>query len=70
MLGFQTMMPNIVWKTLVTGGMSRMTLLGETSDPSINADMISPAFWVVGGSEFKITRSDDFTTYILAADHG
>ena len=32
---------------------------GETSDPSINADMISPAFWLVSGSEFKITRSDD-----------
>ena len=32
---------------------------GDTSDPSINADMISPAFWVVGGSKFKITRSDD-----------
>ena len=32
---------------------------GETSDPSSNADMISPVFWVVSGSEFKITRSDD-----------
>ena len=32
---------------------------GETSDPSVNADMISSAFWLVGGSEFKITRSDD-----------
>ena len=32
---------------------------GETSDPSINADMISPAFWVVSGSEFRITRTDD-----------
>ena len=32
---------------------------GETSHPSINADMISPAFWVVSGNEFKITRSDD-----------
>ncbi|KAL9962302.1 hypothetical protein ACROYT_G031390 [Oculina patagonica] len=32
---------------------------GTTTDPSINTDMISPAFWLVGGSEFKITRSDD-----------
>ena len=32
---------------------------GETSDPSSNTDMISPAFWLVSGSEFKITRSDD-----------
>ena len=32
---------------------------GDTSNPSINADMISSAFWVVRGSEFKITRSDD-----------
>ena len=32
---------------------------GETTDPSYNADMISPAFWLVSGSELKITRSDD-----------
>ena len=32
---------------------------GATSDPSVNADMISPAFWMVKGREFKITRSDD-----------
>ncbi|XP_020617430.1 intelectin-1-like [Orbicella faveolata] len=32
---------------------------GTTTDPSINSDMISPAFWLVGGKEFKITRSDD-----------
>ena len=32
---------------------------GETTDPSNNADMISPAFWLVNGTEFKITRSDD-----------
>ena len=30
-----------------------------TTDPSVNADMISPAFWLVRGREFKITRSDD-----------
>ena len=29
---------------------------GETTDPSNNADMISPAFWLVNGTEFKITR--------------
>ena len=33
--------------------------IGTTSDPSVNADMISPAFWMIRGSEFKITRSDD-----------
>jgi len=32
---------------------------GTTNNPSINADMISPAFWLVSGREFKITRSDD-----------
>ena len=32
---------------------------GTTTDPSKNADMISPAFWLVSGREFKITRSDD-----------
>ena len=32
---------------------------GATSDPSINADMISPAFWLLKGRELKITRSDD-----------
>ena len=33
--------------------------MGATTDPSVNADMISPAFWLVSGREFKITRSDD-----------
>ena len=32
---------------------------GATNDPSVNADMISPAFWMLKGGEFKITRSDD-----------
>ena len=31
----------------------------KTADPSYNADMISPAFWLVSGSELKITRNDD-----------
>ena len=33
----------------MTGGMIRMS----------NSDMISPAFWLVSGNGFKITRSDD-----------
>ena len=33
--------------------------MGATTDPSNNTDMISPAFWLVSGGEFKITRSDD-----------
>ena len=33
--------------------------IGATTDPSNNTDMISPAFWMVSGREFKITRSDD-----------
>ena len=33
--------------------------MGTTTDPLVNADMISPAFWLVSGREFKITRSDD-----------
>ena len=33
--------------------------MGTTTDPSINSDMMSPAFWLVSGREFKITRSDD-----------
>ena len=33
--------------------------MGATTDPSNNTDMISPAFWLVSGREFKITRSDD-----------
>lgn len=32
---------------------------GDTTDPSSNTDMISPAFWLVSGRELKITRSDD-----------
>jgi len=32
---------------------------GRIIDPSSNTDMISPAFWMASGNEFKITRSDD-----------
>ncbi|CAH3118860.1 unnamed protein product [Porites lobata] len=37
----------------------RLTAFGATIDPSVNADMISPGFWLAKGTEFKITRSDD-----------
>ena len=33
--------------------------VGDIASPSVNTDMLSPAFWLVGGREFKITRSDD-----------
>ena len=33
--------------------------IGQPTDPSSNRDMISPAFWLVSGHKFKITRSDD-----------
>ncbi|KAL9962521.1 hypothetical protein ACROYT_G031628 [Oculina patagonica] len=33
--------------------------IGTTTDPSVNTDAISQAFWLVSGKEFKITRSDD-----------
>ncbi len=33
--------------------------IGTTTSPSDNTDMISQAFWLVSGVEFKITRSDD-----------
>ena len=38
---------------------------GETTDPIDGKDMISPAFWLVGGKEFMITRSDDPYTALL-----
>ena len=37
----------------------RSVATGELTDPSSNTDMISPAFWLVSGNKFKITRSDD-----------
>ena len=37
----------------------RTSAVGQTTDPANNTDMISPAFWLVNGTEFKITRSDD-----------
>ena len=37
----------------------RTSAVGQTIGPADNTDMISPAFWLVNGTEFKITRSDD-----------
>ena len=37
----------------------RIEAAGKTIDPNHGADMISPTFWLVRGSEFKITRSDN-----------
>ena len=37
----------------------RKAAVGQTTNPADNTDMISPAFWSVNGTEFKITRSDD-----------
>ena len=37
----------------------RLSAFGATIDPSVNADMIAPGFWLAKGTEFKITRSDD-----------
>ena len=37
----------------------RLTAFGAVVDPSVNADMIAPGFWLAKGTEFKITRSDD-----------
>ena len=37
----------------------RTEAVGEIADPSNNADMISPALWLVSGSELKVMRSDD-----------
>ena len=39
----------------------RNVAMGTTTDPSVNANMISPAFWLVSGRELKITRSDDIS---------
>ena len=38
---------------------------GHTTVPSSNSDMISPAFWLVSGTHFKITRSDNPQTALL-----
>ena len=33
--------------------------VGDIARPSVDADMLTPAFWLVKGRQFKITRSDD-----------
>ncbi|XP_001623878.3 uncharacterized protein LOC5502715 [Nematostella vectensis] len=33
--------------------------VGDVTNPSTNSDMISPAFWLLRGKKFKLTRSDD-----------
>ena len=55
------MMPKIGWKIVESGGTIRVSALEmiAIADPSVNADMLSPAFWLVRGSEVKITRGDD-----------
>jgi len=35
------------------------TAMGNVNDPTLNEDMIAPAFWKTKGREFKITRTDD-----------
>ena len=37
----------------------RTEAAGKPTDPLTNADMISPAFWLVSGNELKITHSED-----------
>ena len=37
----------------------RTSAVGQTTNPTDNNDMISPAFWLVNGTEFKITRNED-----------
>ena len=48
----------------------RVEAYGNTLDPSDNADMISEAFWLQKGSEFKITKSDDPTHTALLTTTG
>ena len=48
----------------------RQYATGATTDPSVNADMISAAFWRVKGRAFKITRSDDFSHTALLQTSG
>ncbi|KAL9962516.1 hypothetical protein ACROYT_G031623 [Oculina patagonica] len=44
--------------------------MGTTTSPSSNTDMISHAFWLVSGKEFKITRSDDPSHTLLLQTTG
>ena len=33
--------------------------VGDIANPAVKTDMLSPAFWLVSGHDFKITRNDD-----------
>ena len=33
--------------------------VGDIANPAVNTDMLSSAFWLVSGHDFKITRNDD-----------
>ena len=51
-----------VYQTLKVGGewwYDKIVGVGDISNTSINAGMLSPAFWLVRGRQLKITRSDD-----------
>ena len=50
---------NSNWMSSGSWWYDRTTSYGSITSPSDNYDMISPAFWLVGGSYIKITRSDD-----------
>ena len=52
-------MPKIGWKTVESGGTIKSWGVGDILNTSVNADMLSPAFWLIRGRQFKITRSDD-----------
>jgi hypothetical protein len=38
---------------------TRIVPTGQTTSRSVNADMISKAFWTVGGSELRLSRTDN-----------
>ena len=44
--------------------------VGDISNTSVNADMLSSAFWFVRGRQFKITRSDDSQHTVLLQTTG
>ena len=41
--------------------------VGDMANPSVNTDMLSPAFWLVRGREFKLTHSDPQHSALLQA---
>ena len=44
--------------------------VGDITNPLANTDMLSSAFWLIGGVEFKITRSDDLLHTALLRTSG